>query len=162
MRSATAECKLCSTTSRFSAVRGCSCYGKHRVYGATVARLTPDQKVGSSNLSALTFDVARTSTSRHEQTRITPRPIFFVTPFRHHRAFAGGSPLSPFRWSWVLKCVGAQHVLWIMSMAHPNQADRPQGSHHVSDGILVANDLDIGSGWQQSKQNWARPAVVGH
>ena len=47
-------------------------------------------------------------------------------------------------------------------MAHPNQADRPQGSHHVSDGILVANDLDIGPGWQQSKQNWARPAVVGH
>ena len=26
-----------------------------RVYGATVARLTPDQKVGSSNLSALSF-----------------------------------------------------------------------------------------------------------
>ena len=26
---------------------------KHRGYGATVARLTPDQKVGSSNLSAL-------------------------------------------------------------------------------------------------------------
>ena len=25
----------------------------HRVYGATVARLTPDQKVGSSNLSVL-------------------------------------------------------------------------------------------------------------
>jgi hypothetical protein len=47
-------------------------------------------------------------------------------------------------------------------MAHPNQADRPQGSHHVSDGILAANDPGIGSGWQQSKQNWARPAVVGH
>ena len=28
-------------------------------YGATVARLTPDQKVGSSNLSALTFAVTR-------------------------------------------------------------------------------------------------------
>ena len=27
----------------------------HRGYGATAARLTPDQKVGSSNLSALTF-----------------------------------------------------------------------------------------------------------
>ena len=28
-------------------------------YGATVARLTPDQKVGSSNLSALTFFVSK-------------------------------------------------------------------------------------------------------
>ena len=28
---------------------------QHRGYGATVARLTPDQKVGSSNLSALIF-----------------------------------------------------------------------------------------------------------
>ena len=27
----------------------------HRGYGATAARLTPDQKVGSSNLSALIF-----------------------------------------------------------------------------------------------------------
>ena len=30
-----------------------------RGYGATVARLTPDQKVGSSNLSALTFFVSK-------------------------------------------------------------------------------------------------------
>ena len=29
----------------------------HRGYGATVARLTPDQKVGSSNLSALIFQM---------------------------------------------------------------------------------------------------------
>ena len=27
-------------------------------YGATAARLTPDQKVGSSNLSGLTFPIA--------------------------------------------------------------------------------------------------------
>ena len=52
-----------------------------------------------------------------------------------------------------VKCIESRHVLWIMWMAHPNQADRPQGSHHVSDGILAANDLGIGSGWQQSKQN---------
>ena len=77
--------------------------------------------------------------------------------------FCAGGIQSPVAfWGWVVECIGAQHVLWIMWMAHPNQADRPQGSHHVSDGILVANDLDIGSGWQQSKQNWARPAVVGH
>jgi len=49
-----------------------------------------------------------------------------------------------------------------MWMAHPNQASRPQGYHHVNGDTLAANDLDIGSGWQQSKQNWARLAVVGH
>ena len=76
--------------------------------------------------------------------------------------FAGGIQSSVALRGWVLKCVGAQHVLHVMSMAHPNQADRPQGSHHVSDGILAVNDLGIGSGWQQSKQNGARPAVVGH
>ena len=54
---------------------------------------------------------------------------------------------------WVLKYIGAQHVLHVMSMAHPNQADLPQGSHQVSDGILAIKDLGIGSGWQQSKQN---------
>ena len=87
---------------------------------------------------------------------------FFLTLFVVASSLAGGIQSSVAYRGWVLKRIGAQHVLWIMSMAHPNQADRPQGSHHVSDGILVANDLDIGSGWQQSKQNWARPAVVGH
>ena len=32
----------------------------HRGYGATAARLTPDQKVGSSNLSALIFATGET------------------------------------------------------------------------------------------------------
>jgi hypothetical protein len=77
--------------------------------------------------------------------------------------FSSGGIQSPVAlWGWVAECIGSQHVLWIMWMAHPNQADRPQGSHHVSDGILAANDPGIGSGWPQSKQNWARPAVVGH
>ena len=49
--------------------------------------------------------------------------------------------------------------LWVMWMTCPDQADRPQGSHRVSDGILAANDPGTGSGWQQSKQNWARPAL---
>ena len=34
-----------------------------RVYGATVARLTPDQKVGSSNLFGLAFLISSLSTS---------------------------------------------------------------------------------------------------
>ena len=42
---------------------------------------------------------------------------------------------------WMVECVGSLHVLQIMWMAHPNQADRPQGTHRVSDGLLVANDL---------------------
>ena len=75
---------------------------------------------------------------------------------------AGGNQSSVAFRGWMSKYIGAQHVLHVMSMAHPNQADRPQGSHHVSDGILAVNDLGIGSGWQQSKQNGARPAVVGH
>ena len=41
----------------------------------------------------------------------------------------------------MVECVGSLHVLQIMWMAHPNQADRPQGTHRVSDGLLVANDL---------------------
>ena len=39
---------------------------------------------------------------------------------------------------WMVECVGSLHVLQIMWMAHPNQADRPQGTHRVSDGLLVA------------------------
>ena len=62
---------------------------------------------------------------------------------------------------WVLDCQGTQHVLQAMQMVHPNQAGSLQGSHGVSRDILAVNDPGIGSGWQQSKQNWALPAVVG-
>ena len=86
---------------------------------------------------------------------------FLVSQY-HILSNAGGIQSPVALWGWVAECIGSHHVLWIMLMAHPNQADRPQGSHHVSDGILAANDPGIGSGWQQSKQNWARPAVVGH
>ena len=126
------------------------------------ARLTPDRKVGSSNLSALTFAIACAKRFAEEQSRFAQKAESFITHFHHLSTYAGGIQSSVAYRGWVLKCIGAQHVLWIMSMTHPNQADRPQGSHHVSDGILVANDPGIGSGWQQSKQNWARPAVVGH
>ena len=47
-------------------------------------------------------------------------------------------------------------------MGCPSQAESLQGSHDVSQGILVDNDPDIGSGWQQSKQNWTLLAVVGY
>ena len=49
-----------------------------------------------------------------------------------------------------------------MWMLHPDQA----GSLQVLDGVnghdLAANNLGTGSGWQQSKQNWVLPAVVGY
>ena len=61
-----------------------------------------------------------------------------------------------------MECIGMQHVLWLMWMAYPNQADSLQGFCSVNCTILAANDPGIGSGWQQSKQNWALPAVVGH
>ena len=62
---------------------------------------------------------------------------------------------------WVLNCQRTQHVLQAMQMVHPNQAGSLQGSHGVSRDILAVNDPGIGSGWQQSKQNWTLLAVVG-
>ena len=62
---------------------------------------------------------------------------------------------------WVMECSGVQHVLCGMMIVHPNQAGSLQGLHGVSRVILAANDPESGSGWQQSKQNWALPAVVG-
>ena len=63
--------------------------------------------------------------------------------------------------SLVVDCGGAAHVLQTVLMAYPNQASSLQGSRSVSSDILAANDLGTGSGWQQSKQNWALLAVVG-
>ena len=60
-----------------------------------------------------------------------------------------------------MKCQGSQYVLQAMLMVYPNQAGGLQGSHGVSCDILAVNDLGIDLGWQQSKQNWALPAVVG-
>merc|ERR1712012_54615 len=37
-----------------------------------------------------------------------------------------------------------------------------QGAQGVSSGILAAHNPGTGSGWQQSKQNWVLPAVVGY
>ena len=43
-----------------------------------------------------------------------------------------------------------------------NQAAGLQGDSSVNLGILVAKDPGIGSGWQQSRQNWIPAAVVRH
>jgi len=45
-------------------------------------------------------------------------------------------------------------------MAHPDQANSPQGSLRVSTDSLAADGPGIGSGWQQS-QNWALLAAAG-
>ena len=48
-----------------------------------------------------------------------------------------------------------------MLMVYPDQAGSLQGSRDVSCDILAVNDSGNGSGWQQSKQNWALLAVMG-
>ena len=56
-----------------------------------------------------------------------------ITDYKHAACFFDWLGAAPPRT--VKRCLahGSQHVLWIMWMAHPNQADRPQGSHRVSD-----------------------------
>ena len=49
-------------------------------------------------------------------------------------------------------CGGAAHVLQTVLMAYPGQASSLQGSRGASCDILAANELEYGSGWQQSKQ----------
>ena len=72
----------------------------------------------------------------------------------------GVNLLSPYG-GWMMDCSRAQYILHGMWTAHPYLAGSLQGSHGVSCGTLAVNDLGSGSGWQQSKQNWALPAVVG-
>ena len=54
------------------------------------------------------------------------------------------------------------HVLPTMLKLILNQAVGLQGDSGVDWGTLVAKDLGIGSGWQQSRQNWIPAAVVRH
>jgi hypothetical protein len=66
-------------------------------------------------------------------------------------------PLGTRRW----RARESPHVLQVMLMAYPNQAGSLQGSCSVGSSILVVDDPGNGSGWQQSKQNWTLPTVVG-
>ena len=76
--------------------------------------------------------------------------------------FVTGRLLSPVAFgTMVMKCGETVHVLQTVLMAYPDQVSSLQGSCGVSCNILAANDLGIGSGWQQSRQNWALLAVVG-
>ena len=52
-----------------------------------------------------------------------------------------------------MKCEETEQVLQTVLMAYPDQASSLQGSHGADCDILAANDLGIGSGWRQSKQN---------
>ena len=56
---------------------------------------------------------------------------------------------------------GILYVLLTMWMVFPNQAAGLQGLLCVNRDFLAVNDLGIGSGWQQSRQNWMPAAVVG-
>ena len=62
---------------------------------------------------------------------------------------------------WVMERWGAPHVQATVLMACPDQVSSLQGSLGVSREFLAANDLGTGSGWQQSKQNWALLTVAG-
>ena len=53
------------------------------------------------------------------------------------------------------------YALLTMWMDFPNQAAGLQGVPCVHRILLAVNDLGIGSGWQQSRQNWMSAAVVG-
>ena len=56
---------------------------------------------------------------------------------------------------------GNLYALLTMWMVFPNQAAGLQGLLCVDRGALAVKDLGIGSGWQQSRQNWVPAAVVG-
>ena len=83
----------------------------------------------------------------------------FATNLEHCFPLGAFSLLFPR--SWVMECIGAQHVLLCMLMVLPDQGGSLQGSPGVSQDILAVDDPGTGSGWQQSKQNWALPSVVG-
>ena len=56
---------------------------------------------------------------------------------------------------------GILYALLAMWLVFPNQAAGLQGLLCVNRDFLAVNDLGIGSGWQQSRQNWMPAAVVG-
>ena len=64
--------------------------------------------------------------------------------------------------AWLWQCSGVLHVSYTMQKLHPIQACSLQGCQDVNLDILAVKDLGTGSGWQQSKQNWALHAVEGH
>ena len=53
------------------------------------------------------------------------------------------------------------HVLHCMLMAAPNQVLSMQGYQNGNPDMLAVNDLGNGSGWRQSKSNWALRTVIG-
>ena len=70
---------LASLSQPLSPAARCACSSSSRGYGATAARLTPDQKVGSSNLSGLIFF-------------LSPHPVLAVAFFACLTARASGLP----------------------------------------------------------------------
>ncbi len=62
----------------------------------------------------------------------------------------------------LLERAGNLHAPWLMWMPLPHQSGRRQGVCGASCNLLAIKDLGIGSGWQQSKQHWALPAVIGY
>ena len=53
----------------------------------------------------------------------------------------------------VMECWEVVYALPTVQMAHPNQVSSLQGFRDVDCDFLAVDDLGIGSGWQQSRQN---------
>ena len=83
-----------------------------------------------------------------------------ITDYKHAACFfdwlGAASPRT------VKRCLahGSQHVQWIMWMAHPNQADRPQGSHREESAASSPNapvSVELGGG-----VHWITACPVDH
>lgn len=61
----------------------------------------------------------------------------------------------------VVECSNACYVLLGVWIGVPDLADSLQGYYFGESGTPAVDDLGTGSGWRQSKLNWALSAVVG-
>ena len=66
-----------------------------------------------------------------------------------HRELGGGAVAAP---------VHASQTMWKMC---PMQSGSLQGLYSAKGADLAGSLPGIGSGWQQSKQDWGLPAVMG-
>ena len=83
-------------------------------------------------------------------------------PLPNFRSQLGGvTPSCHPSGGWLVECRYLHYVLLTMLMACPDQVGTRQGRRGGSCDVLVDDDMGIGSGWQQSRQNRAVSSVVG-
>ena len=86
---------------------------------------------------------------------MAPRPDAFM----RHQCVLGGNSCKLWLGDGVSRHRARAASMWRVL---PNQTGGLQGLHHVSGDGLAVEKLGIGSGWQQSRQNWLPPAVMGY